>query len=88
MNHHHRISAKIHRYKLAAKIMSRFIRLIPSVNLFSKSALPIALAAEAISRKSSSSRRIHRIMLPTTVGISEKNSLILYFHKNDRFFSL
>lgn len=46
---------------------------LPSANLFSSSVLPMALAAEHICLRTSSRRRMQRMMLPaggTAVGLS------------------
>ena len=52
------------RYRLAAKIMSRLMSLIPSLNLFSNSVFPILFDACTIWRSNSSNRLIQRMMLP------------------------
>ena len=48
-------------------MMSRLMSLIPSLNLFSSSVLPMLLLACTICLRSSSSRLIHRMMLPVCV---------------------
>jgi hypothetical protein len=56
--------SKHHRYKLAANTMSLLITLMPSLNLFSKSVLPIFFAAWHSCRRTSSSLRMQRMILP------------------------
>jgi hypothetical protein len=65
-NHNQKLSrmSEHHRYKLAANTMSLLIALMPSLNLFSKSVLPMFFAAWHSCRRTSSNLRMQRIMLP------------------------
>ena len=58
------VNVIIYKYKLAANTISLLSNLIASENLFSNSVFPIFFAACTICLKSSSKRRIDRIMLP------------------------
>ena len=58
------INVIIYKYKLAANTISLLSNLIASENLFSNSVFPMFFAACTICLKSSSKRRIDRIMLP------------------------
>lgn len=58
-----------YRYSDAAKMISLWILLMPSENLFSRSVLPILLAAEHICLNSSSSRRKIRINEPSYTSV-------------------
>ena len=58
-----------YRYKDAANMMSRLIISAALMNFSSKSVSPIALAAEASWRISSSNRRTDRMMLPSKMSV-------------------
>jgi len=63
-------SGVFHKYKEAANTMSRLSNVIDSANLFSKSELPIDLAADIISLSNSSNLLIALIMLPSNVSVN------------------
>jgi len=68
-----------HKYKDAANTISRFISLIASLNLFSRSVFPIPFAAWHSCRSTSSKRRMHLIIDPE---MSFRINIVLYREKN------